>query len=139
VSCSPAASSIATGTGQLLGREPIQGVGDEVGEAGAEQLRALPSDVYAGVVDAFAVAINSVFIWAVPFAALAFGLTLLLRELPLRDTTHSTVVSSSEGAVAEGGPSLVTSPPTSPEPLHVAIPTRASGQERAEGDPSPRR
>jgi hypothetical protein len=36
------------------------------------------------LIDAFSRSLHSVFLWAIPFAACAFLLTLLLREIPLR-------------------------------------------------------
>jgi EmrB/QacA subfamily drug resistance transporter len=50
------------------------------------QLRTLPPGVHQAVAHAVATAVDSVFAWALPFAALALLLTLLLREVPLRDS-----------------------------------------------------
>jgi hypothetical protein len=50
------------------------------------QLRTLPPGVHHAVATAVATAVDSVFAWALPFAALALLLTLLLREVPLRDS-----------------------------------------------------
>jgi Major Facilitator Superfamily len=50
------------------------------------QLEALPPAVHHAVAQAVAASVDTVFAWALPFAALAFLLTLLLRELPLRDS-----------------------------------------------------
>jgi hypothetical protein len=52
---------------------------------GPAQLRTLDPAVHHAVAQAVAGAVDSVFAWALPFAALALLLTLLLRELPLRD------------------------------------------------------
>ena len=52
---------------------------------GPAQLRTLAPGVHHAVAHAVAAAVDTVFAWALPFAALAFLLTLLLRELPLRD------------------------------------------------------
>jgi hypothetical protein len=51
---------------------------------GPAQLRTLAPGVHHAI--AQAVAADAVFAWALPFAALALLLTLLLRELPLRDS-----------------------------------------------------
>lgn len=99
-----------------------------------QQLRALPPDVYSGVVEAFAVSIHSVFFWAVPFAALAFGLTLLLRELPLRDTTHS--VSSSEAAIADGAPAASASLDASVRSQQVTFTNDRAVAVGADGEPA---
>jgi EmrB/QacA subfamily drug resistance transporter len=50
------------------------------------RLRALPPGVHHAIVEAVARSVGTVFQWAVPFAVAAFLLTLVLRELPLRDT-----------------------------------------------------
>jgi len=50
------------------------------------QLQALPLAVHHAVAQAVAAAVDAVFVWALPFTALALLLTLLLRELPLRDS-----------------------------------------------------
>ncbi|MGD0166887.1 MAG: MDR family MFS transporter [Gaiellaceae bacterium] len=49
------------------------------------KLRALPLPVHHGLVEAFAHSIHSVFLWGVPFALAGFLITLLLREIPLRE------------------------------------------------------
>ena len=53
---------------------------------GPAQLRTLAPGVHHAVAHAVAAAVDTVFAWALPFAALALLLTLLLRELPLRDS-----------------------------------------------------
>ncbi len=69
-----------------------------------EQIRALSPDVQRAVVDAFAGGVSSVFLWAVPFAALGFLIVLFIPEFPLRDTAHV-------GAAAPAEPSIVTEVP----------------------------
>lgn len=63
-----------------------------------EQIRALPGPIADAVVDAMALAVHSVFLWAVPVLVLGFGVSWFLRELPLRETVHVGVV---EGAGEE--------------------------------------
>jgi EmrB/QacA subfamily drug resistance transporter len=58
-----------------------------------EHIRGLPPDVQSAVVDAFARSIGSVFLWAVPIAAVAFVIVVFLPEVPLRDTTGERVPS----------------------------------------------
>ena len=55
---------------------------------GPEQLRRLPDPVRERVVEAFARSMHVVFLWAVPFAVLAFLLSWALREVPLRESPH---------------------------------------------------
>ncbi len=49
------------------------------------KLRSLPPAVHNGLIEAFAHSLHAVFLWAVPFAALAFFASLTLREVPLRE------------------------------------------------------
>jgi MFS family permease len=49
------------------------------------RLRALPPRVHTGLIEAFAHSLHAVFLWAVPFGILTFLVSLLLREVPLRD------------------------------------------------------
>ncbi|MDA8045915.1 MAG: MDR family MFS transporter [Actinomycetota bacterium] len=44
----------------------------------------LPAPVHSGFVHAYAASLHTVFLWAVPISAVAFLLTWLLREVPLR-------------------------------------------------------
>jgi hypothetical protein len=66
-----------------------------------EQLRQLPPEILAGLLEAFSHAIDSVFLWAVPIAVLAFITMWFLKELPLREDTHITI--GEMEAVAEIG------------------------------------
>jgi EmrB/QacA subfamily drug resistance transporter len=52
------------------------------------QIKALPEPMHHIVVNALAHSIHSVFVWAVPMALLAWGLSFLIRQIPLRDTVH---------------------------------------------------
>jgi hypothetical protein len=56
----------------------------EVVHANPAQLHALPPAVHAGVTDAFARSLHSVFLWAMPIGIAALIVTLFLREVPLR-------------------------------------------------------
>ncbi|HXG35758.1 MAG TPA: MDR family MFS transporter [Dehalococcoidia bacterium] len=53
-----------------------------------EQIRSLPPDVLNGLVEAFARSLHFVFLAAALVAVLAFLLTWLLREVPLREHAH---------------------------------------------------
>ncbi|MGP4026546.1 MFS transporter [Actinomadura sp. 3N407] len=48
-----------------------------------------PAEVQQGVLHAYAQSIDSVFLWAVPVAAVGFVLTWFLREVPLRATSQT--------------------------------------------------
>jgi hypothetical protein len=56
--------------------------------ASPAQLKALPPDIHAGVVHAFAVSLQTVFLWAVPLIFVGFLVSWLLREIPLRSHAH---------------------------------------------------
>jgi MFS family permease len=53
-----------------------------------EQIRALPADVSAGIVEAMANSIDDVVLLAVPLLLVGFVFALFLKELPLRETAH---------------------------------------------------
>jgi EmrB/QacA subfamily drug resistance transporter len=53
------------------------------------QINALPPAQRQGYVEAFSHAIHSVFLFGVPFMVVAFGLTWLLKEVPLRNRTFT--------------------------------------------------
>ena len=53
--------------------------------------RQLPAPVQHGVLDALARSIHVVFLFGVPLMVIAFFITWLLREVPLRETAHLTV------------------------------------------------
>jgi EmrB/QacA subfamily drug resistance transporter len=56
--------------------------------ASPAQLKALPADIHAGVVHAFSLSLDSVFLWAIPVIVLAFVVSWFLREMPLREYAH---------------------------------------------------
>lgn len=68
--------------------------------AAPAQLRQLPPAAHQAVTEAVARAVDRVFLWALPFAAAAFVLSLFLRELPLRDT-HEAVAAGEQTPTAE--------------------------------------
>ncbi|MBV9356408.1 MAG: EmrB/QacA family drug resistance transporter, partial [Chloroflexi bacterium] len=53
-------------------------------------LALLPPDVHAGYVESFSASLQTVFLLAVPIAALAFVVSLFLPEVPLRHTSQAT-------------------------------------------------
>jgi hypothetical protein len=57
-------------------------------QAGPAQVRALPLAIQNGIVEAIARSLHTVFLSALPAAALAFGVALFLRERPLRKVAH---------------------------------------------------
>jgi hypothetical protein len=52
------------------------------------QIHALPPPLRHAVIEAFARSIHVVFLWTLPLVAIAFLLTLLMRDVPLRESAH---------------------------------------------------
>jgi EmrB/QacA subfamily drug resistance transporter len=71
--------------------------------AGLAKLSHLPPAVHKGLVDAFASSLHTVFLWAVPLGVIAFLVSLLLREVALRDSGGESLAA----AVVEGGEAVV--------------------------------
>ena len=76
-----------------------------------EALHRLPDSRIAAVLHAYAVALDHVYIWAVPVAAIGFLVALLLKEVPLRGTAQA-----SAGDIGDG----------------FGMPTQESSQQRLE-------
>lgn len=53
-------------------------------------LQSLPTAVHDGILEAFARSFHDIFLFGIPFALVAFGVSFMLRELPLRTTNHDT-------------------------------------------------
>jgi EmrB/QacA subfamily drug resistance transporter len=70
---------------RLVPAEALQGVSTGVLTSSPERIRALPPEIHDAVVQAFANSIEVVFLVAVPVALVAFGLSWLLHEKPLRE------------------------------------------------------
>jgi EmrB/QacA subfamily drug resistance transporter len=65
------------------------------------QLHRLPPSVHQGLIEAFSRSIHPVFVWAIPFAVVGFLITLLLREIPLRERQKPAGASTAEEAGAQ--------------------------------------
>ncbi len=52
------------------------------------QIRALPAGVRGPLIEALSRSIHTVFIWCVPVMVIGFGLSWLIRQIPLRATVH---------------------------------------------------
>jgi EmrB/QacA subfamily drug resistance transporter len=81
--------------GSLAGQDPLHMT--------PAQLDRLPPQVHQGLIDAFSNSIHSVFLWAIPFAAAGFLITLLLREIPLRERKKPVAAAEDAGALSEAG------------------------------------
>jgi hypothetical protein len=69
------------------------------GQSNPAALARLPADVHTGYIQAYAHSLQTVFLIGVPLAAVAFLLTWLLPEHPLRQSVHTT-----EPSAATPGP-----------------------------------
>ena len=69
----------------------------------------MPPAVHNAYIQAFSAALHPVFIVAAAISAVAFGLTWMLREIPLRKTTAGQVAAAEAGVIVEP-----MSPETSP-------------------------
>lgn len=76
------------------------------------QIRMLPAGIQETVIDAFASAIHTVFLLAIPLGLLALVIVLFLREIPLRDDAFV-----GGTAAAEGGPTNVDLAPEAAPPV----------------------
>ena len=73
----------------LAGTPVPRGFNPSAGSSPAA-LAKLPPAVHAGYIQAFAASLHTVFLAAVPIAAVGFALSWLLKEIPLRQTTTAT-------------------------------------------------
>jgi EmrB/QacA subfamily drug resistance transporter len=73
----------------LAGTPVPRGFNPSAGSSPAA-LAKLPPAVHAGYIQAFAASLHTVFLVAVPIAAVGFALSWLLKEVPLRQTTTAT-------------------------------------------------
>ena len=78
------ASQLTSNLARYLAGTPIPAGFNVSQGASPAALAKLPPAVHAGYVHAFAAALHTVFLVAVPIAAVAFALTWLLKEVPLR-------------------------------------------------------
>jgi DNA-binding MarR family transcriptional regulator len=74
--------------------------------ADPESLKKLPADVYQAVVHAYSLALQPVFLIAVPVALLAFALSWFLREVPLRGAAGASDIGEGLGATASARSSV---------------------------------
>ena len=69
------------------------------------ELNRLSPQVHQGLIESFSNSIHSVFLWAIPFAVAGFLITLLLREIPLRERGQQAGTGAAEdfGMTVEAG------------------------------------
>lgn len=73
---------------QYVSQERLQGIDPKLLTAAPEQLRTLPPDIVNGVAHAFSSSVDLAFLVMAPLGIIAFALTWLLREAPLRETVY---------------------------------------------------
>ncbi|MCW2905266.1 MAG: drug resistance transporter, EmrB/QacA subfamily [Actinomycetia bacterium] len=88
-------------------------------------LHHLPAAIRAAYITGYAEALHSVFLFATPVGALAFCLTFLLKEVPLRDTTRAVDPADSTA------PTAVPATRTSSQEMERALVTLLSRENRA--------
>ncbi len=67
------------------------------------QINALPPAIHEGFVQAFSHSLDVVFLVGVPFAVMAFVLSLFLKEVPLRDHAHLPANGEAPAETADAG------------------------------------
>ncbi len=83
------ANTLAGNLRHYLAGVPLPPGFDSAAGASPAVLDTLPPAVHAGFVGAFAASLQTVFLVAVPVSAVSFLLTLLLKEVPLRQTSRA--------------------------------------------------
>lgn len=103
----------AAALGAILGARLSHYIGDEPGVAAGggeiatnsiEAIQALPEPAKSLVLTAYGSAIGDVFLFAIPFVVLAFGISLFLREIPLRKAEASPEAAKADDAAEAGAP-----------------------------------
>jgi EmrB/QacA subfamily drug resistance transporter len=89
-------------------RASLEGAGG--GGLSVASIRTLPQPFQSGVIDAFAHALSSTFLWAVPAVAIAFLVSLALRELPLRGPANPDDATRELAAATAAAPDPVETP-----------------------------
>ena len=107
----------------LAGKPIPAGFNPSAGSSPAA-LAKLPPAVHLGYQQAFAASLHTVFLVAVPISAVAFGLSWLLKEVPLRKT--STATNPAQSLAPTAAPAAC----TSLDEMGRALSVLASGQNR---------
>jgi EmrB/QacA subfamily drug resistance transporter len=95
------ASRLDANIAKLVSSDALEGISVRALTSSPARIRALPPDVHAGVIEAFARSLDTVFIVAIPIALTAFVISLVLKEVPLREHIHG-MASIEEAVVPEG-------------------------------------
>jgi len=87
---------------QTISPDVVAQIGKSSLTASPEQLRTLPPVIHDAVVHSFSLSLQTVFLSAVPLMVVAFLISWLLREIPLRDYAHVGLAEGSAAELAEG-------------------------------------
>jgi EmrB/QacA subfamily drug resistance transporter len=94
-------SQLATGLRAALAGVPVPpGFHLAAGQSNPALIKRLPPPIHASVLHAYAQAIDRIFLFSVPVAAVAFVLSWFLREVPLRRTAGAADLAEGIGAVS---------------------------------------
>ncbi len=118
------ASQLAGNLVRYLAGTPVPAGFSATSGASPAVLAQLPPAVHAGYIHAFAASLHTVFLIAVPITAVAFALTFLLKEVPLRKT------STAPNPADSLAPSSMPSERTSVEEISRALSVLANGSAR---------
>jgi hypothetical protein len=72
---------------RYVDQQQLQGIDPKLLTAAPEQMRTLPEPIVNGLAETFAHSVDVAFLVLAPIGIIAFALTWLLREAPLRETT----------------------------------------------------
>ncbi len=103
---------------RLLPKDALAGISTAALTSSPGRIRALPPEIHTAVIESFARSLEVVFLVAIPIALAGFALSWVLREVPLREAPHPTLVGAEEMI-----------PPEAPRP-----PVRALGEAVGAGD-----
>jgi EmrB/QacA subfamily drug resistance transporter len=72
-----------------------------------EQVKGLPPAIREDFLQAFSHSLHGVFLWGMAIAVIPFGLSWLLKEVPLRTTLHKTDLAAEEAAAGGAGSEML--------------------------------
>jgi EmrB/QacA subfamily drug resistance transporter len=90
-------------TSALRGKVLPAGFNPALATADPEALKGLPAGLHAAIVHAYALALQPVFLMAVPLALVAFALSWFLREAPLRGEAADVGIDGAEASATAPG------------------------------------
>lgn len=89
---------------QYVSQQDMQGIDPRLFTAAPEQLHMLPAPVVHGIAEAFSHSVGVAYLVMAPLGIIAFALTWLLREAPLRETVHVGNAADDEASLTQAEP-----------------------------------